>query len=133
MMWNVQYLYVQKNIYIWHVDSGCSKHVKGDPNKFISLKIKKGKVTFRNNLSSKIIGKGIVAIRDKIKAEFFFLVKKLKPNILSVSQTCDQGHICIFDSKKCEIKRKDSGKLVGIAVRTPRNVYILENEEQCKN
>ena len=38
---------------------------------------------------------------------------------------------CIFDSKKCEIRRKDSGKLVGTAVRTPRNVYILENEEQC--
>ena len=37
----------------------------------------------------------------------------------------------IFDSKKCEIKRKDLGKLVGTIVRTPSNVYILENEEQC--
>ena len=44
---------------------------------------------------------------------------------------CDQGHICIFDSKKCEIKRKYLGKLVGTIVRTPSNVYILENEEQC--
>ena len=48
-----------------------------------------------------------------------------------MSQTCDQGQICKFDSKKCEIRRKDSGKLVGTVVRTPRNVYILENEEQC--
>ena len=48
-----------------------------------------------------------------------------------MSQNNDQGHIGIFDSKKCEIRRKDSGKLVGTAVRTPRNVYILENEEQC--
>ena len=40
-------------------------------------------------------------------------------------------HHCIFDSKKCEIRRNDSGKLVGIAIRTPSNVYILENEEQC--
>ena len=23
---------------LWHVDSGCSKHMTGDPNKFISLK-----------------------------------------------------------------------------------------------
>ena len=38
---------------------------------------------------------------------------------------------CIFDSKKCEIRRKDSGKLVGTAIRTSSNVYILENEEQC--
>ena len=70
-------------------------------------------------------------IREKMKAENVLLVRNLKPNLLSVSQTCDQGHICIFDSKKCEIKRKDSGKLVGTIVRTPSNVYILENEEQC--
>ena len=46
-------------------------------------------------------------------------------------QTYDQGHICIFDSKKCEIRKKISGKLIGIAVRTPSSGYILENEEQC--
>ena len=46
---------------------------------------------------------------------------------------CDQGHTHThtFDSKKCEIKRNDSGKLVGTTARTPSNVYILENEEQC--
>ena len=26
---------------LWHIDSGCSKHMTGDPNKFISLKINK--------------------------------------------------------------------------------------------
>ena len=67
---------------LWHVNSGCSKHVIGDPNKFISLKRnQKGKVTFGNNLSSKIIGKGTVAIRDKMKAENVLLVKNLKPNL----------------------------------------------------
>ena len=72
-----------------------------------------------------------MVIRDKMKAENVLLVENLKPNLLSVSQTYDQGHICIFDSKKCEIKRKDSRKLVGTAVRNPSNVYILENKEQC--
>ena len=81
---------------IWHVDSGYSKHLTGDPNKFISLKInQKGKVTFGDNLSSKIIGKGTMALRDKMKAKFFFLVNNLKPNILSVRKTCDQGHMYI--------------------------------------
>ena len=80
----------------------------GDPNKFIILrKGNKGKVTFGYNMSSKIIGKGTTAINNKIKAENVLLVEDLKPNLLSVSQTCDQGHICIFDSK-CETKRKDS-------------------------
>ena len=81
---------------IWHVDIGCSKHIIGDPNKFISLKInKKGKVTFGDNISSKIFGKGTMDLRDKMKAENVLLVKNLKPNILSVSQTCDQGHMYI--------------------------------------
>ena len=104
-----------------------------DSNKFISLRRdQKGKVTFGDNISSKIIGKGTVAIRDnKIKAENVLLVENLKPNLLSVSQTCDQGHICIFYYEKCEIRKKDLGKLVGIDVRNSSNVYILENEEQC--
>ena len=72
-----------------------------------------------------------MALRDRMKAKNVLLVKNLKPNLLSVRQTCDQGHICIFDSKKCEIRRKDSGKLVGTIVRNPSNVYILEKEEKC--
>ena len=114
------------------MDSGCSKHMAGDPTKFLSLKRKqKGKVTFGDNISSKIIRKGTMAIRDKMKDENVLLVESLKPNLLSVSQTCDEGHICIFHSNKCEIRRKDTRNIVGTAVRTPRNVYILENEEQC--
>jgi hypothetical protein len=61
------------------------------------------------------------------------LVEKLKPILLSANQTCDQGHICIFDSHKCEIRKKNSGKLVGTAPRTPENVYILNRKlnEAC--
>ena len=114
------------------MDSGFSKHMIGDPTKFLSLKRKqKTMVTFVDNLSSKIIGKGRVVIRDKMKAKNVLLVEKLKPNLFSVSQICDQGHICIFHSNNCEIIRKYLGKHVGTVVRTPRNVYILENEEQC--
>ena len=69
-----------------------------------------------------------MALRHKMKAENVLLVKNLKHDLLSVSQACAKGHICIFDSKKCEIRRKYLGKLIGTAVRTPSNVYILENE-----
>ena len=45
----------------------------GDPNKFIILrKSNKGKVTFGDNMSSKIIGKDTTAINNKIKAENVF-------------------------------------------------------------
>ena len=45
-----------------HLDSGCSKHMIGDPNKFITLKDNKGKVNFGENLSSKIIVKGTIVV-----------------------------------------------------------------------
>ena len=82
---------------LWHLDSGCSKHMTDDSSKFTTLKYHKRKVTFGDSLSSKIIGKGTIVVNSKIKAENVLLVENLKPNLLSVSQTCDQGHICIFD------------------------------------
>ena len=120
-----------KNQNLWHLDSGCSKHMTGDLNKFLTLKDNKGKVAFGDNLSSKIIGKGICVVNNKIKEENVLLVENLKTNIFSVSQTCDQGHICIFYSKKCEIGEKDLGRIFGTAVRNSNNVYIRENENQC--
>ena len=61
------------------------------------------------------------------------LIENLKHNLLSVSQTCDQGHIVISDSQKCEIRREDSGKLVVVEPTTSSDVYILEikQEEKC--
>ena len=56
-----------KNQKLWNLDSGCSKHMICDPTKFITLKDNKGKVTFGDNLSSKIIGKGIGVVNNKIK------------------------------------------------------------------
>ena len=114
------------------MDNWCSKHMTGDPNKFVKLrKYNKGRVTFRDNMYSKIIGKDTIVVNSKIKAENVLLVENLKHNLLSVSQTCDQRNICIFHSKKCEISKKDSRIIVGTIVRNSNNVYILENENQC--
>ena len=56
---------------LWHLDSGCSKHMTGDPSKFMTLKDNKGKVTFGDILSSRIINKGTTVVNSKIKAEMF--------------------------------------------------------------
>jgi hypothetical protein len=58
----------------------------------------------------------------------------MKHNLLSVCQMFDQGHKVTFDSQKCEIRREDSGKLVGIATRNSSNIYVLSeigNEKCC--
>ena len=77
-------LYAIENQNLWHMDSVSSKHITCDPTKFLSLKrMQKGNVTFEDNLSSKIIRKGTMASRDKMKAENVMLVENLKPNLLS--------------------------------------------------
>jgi hypothetical protein len=99
----------------------------GDKNRFISLKKERdGSVSFGNENSTIIIGKGTIKLGSKdAKAENVLLVENMKHNFLSVSQMCDQGHRLIFDSEKCEIRKEGSGKLVATTVRTPNNIYIL--------
>ena len=119
----------------WYIDSVSSKHMTRDQSKFLKFNKKaKGKVTFGDNMSAKTLGKGTVSLgNNKTKAEYVLLVENIKPNILSVIQTCDEGHILTFDSQKCEIKKKDIGKLVVVAPRTSSNVYLLniDQEEKC--
>jgi hypothetical protein len=65
--------------------------IAGEKNKFLSLKKeKKGNVTFGDNVSTKIFGKETIILgNDRMKAKNVLLVENLKPNLLSVSQTCD--------------------------------------------
>jgi hypothetical protein len=113
----------QKKCY-WYVDSGCSKYMTGDRDKFLTLQEERdGSFSFGNDDSSKIIGKCIVQIGNKTEKEKnVLLVEDMKHNILSVSQMCDQGHKVTFDSQKCEIRKEGSGKLVSTAARTSSNI-----------
>jgi hypothetical protein len=119
----------------WYVDSGCSKHMTGDRDRFLKLrKERDGSVSFRNGDSAKIIGKGTVRIGNKnTKAENVLLVEYMKHNLLSVSQMCDQGHKVTFNSQKCEIRKEGSGKLIATATRTSSNIYVLSEigNEKC--
>jgi hypothetical protein len=119
-----------------YVDSGCSKHMKGDRDKFLTLqKERDGSIFFGNDDSTKIIGKGTVRIGNKNeKAENVLLVEDMKNNILSVSQMCHQGHKVSFDSLKCEIRKEGSRKLVATVARTSSSIYVLReigNEKCC--
>jgi hypothetical protein len=63
----------------------------GDKDKFLTLrKERDGSVSFKNDDSTKIIGKGTVRIGNKnTKAENVLLIEDMKHNILSVIQMCD--------------------------------------------
>jgi len=79
-----------KEIY-WYIDNEFSRHMNGDENKFLKLKRDKGgNVSFGDNKSSKIIGKGKVSLgSQKAIVENVLLVEYLKHDFLSVSRLCD--------------------------------------------
>ena len=43
-----------------------------------------------------------------------------------MSQICDHGHTCVFDSTECEIMNISTNKVVATTTRTPHNIYIIE-------
>jgi hypothetical protein len=128
-------LQAKKKKHGWYVDNVCSKHMTGDRDRFITLrKERDGSFSFKNDDSSKIIGKGTVRIGNKnTKVENVLLVEDMKHNILSVIQMCDQGHKVTFDSQKCEIIKEGSGKLIATTVITSRKIYVLSEigNEKC--
>jgi hypothetical protein len=71
----------------WYIDSGCSSHMTGDQDKFISLKRKGGNVAFGDDSSAKILGEGVVELgRKNVKEKNVLLVEDLNHNLLSVSK-----------------------------------------------
>jgi hypothetical protein len=77
----------------WYVDNGCSKHMTGDRDMFLTLrKERDGSISFGNDDSTKIIGKGIVRIGNKnTKEENVLLVEDMKHNLLSITQPMYNG------------------------------------------
>jgi hypothetical protein len=106
----------------------------GIKHNFVTLdEGKEGTFIFGNEQSARIIGRGTVCLNNKnIMAENVLLVEDMEHNLLSISQTCDKRHYMIFDSKNCQIRYVKTNRLVGIATRTPNNIYILdEKKENC--
>ncbi|XP_050914601.1 uncharacterized protein LOC127129463 [Lathyrus oleraceus] len=90
---------------LWYLDSGCSKHMTRDINKFSNLKLKaKGFVTYGDNNKGKILGKGIVGAPPFTSIEDVLYVEGLKHNLLSISQLCDKGFKIKFTKDECLIE-----------------------------
>ncbi|KAJ9535789.1 hypothetical protein OSB04_un001058 [Centaurea solstitialis] len=122
---------------IWHIDSGCSRHMTG--NKFILQNFKHfegGHVAFGDNpKGGKIKGKGKIS-KDKMSFEDVFYVEQLRYNLLSVSQVCDKKFGVFFTDSECLILApgfKIDENLV--LLRSPRkdNVYCLDLERIPSN
>lgn len=77
----------------WILDNRCSRHMTGDKSKFVELNVNKkhGTVTFGDNRSCEIIGKGKIG-NGKVNINNVHLVNGLEFNLISVSQLMDNEH-----------------------------------------
>ena len=108
---------------LWYLDSGCSRHMTGNKTLFKTLfEGKIGTVMFEDGSKSVIKGIGTVDILGLPVFEDVWYVDRLKANLLSISQICDNGLNVLFTKYECEILDGE-GDCMCIGVRTANNCY----------
>ncbi len=110
----------------WYLDSGCSRHITGNVEQFITLESKKdGVVTYGDNGKGFIIGKGKIYITPSTFIENVLLVNGLKHNLLSISQFCDKGLKVTFEASICIITNPKDNSIVLMGHRHG-NIYMVD-------
>ena len=110
----------------WYLDNGCSRHMIGNKNCFLSFEKKDGGlVTLGNNDKGKIRGKSTIGKLNSAKIENVQYVEGLKHNLLIISQLCDSGFEVIFKPNICELRQTSSNKLLFSRSRK-KNLYVLD-------
>ena len=70
-----------------------------DKEKFLTLKKDRGgDVVFVDNGTTRILGRGTIALKGNAKAQEVLYVDGLKHDLLSVGQICDSNHNITFFS-----------------------------------
>ncbi|XP_070051545.1 uncharacterized protein [Nicotiana tomentosiformis] len=102
----------------WYMDSGCSKHMTGSTNDFLSLKaLQGGSVSFGNGKKGYILGVGRIGKSLSHSIENVYYVNRLKYSLLSVSQICDKENKMDFVLKICTVTNLVTGEVVLVAKR----------------
>ena len=91
------------NSCLWYLDSGCSRHMTGDKSLFKTLKENVGDyVTFGDGSHAQVLGKGTIEILGSLLKDVLY-IKRLKANLLSITQICDEDFLVQFSKKGCLI------------------------------
>ena len=110
----------------WILDSGCSRHLIEDENKFFSLEVKVGGiVTFGDNINDKVIRIDKIPISSSSCIENVLLVEGLKYNLLCISQLCDKNFNISFKSSICNVAYSITNDIIFNGYRN-KNVYVVD-------
>ena len=111
------------NSCLWYLDNGCSRHMTGDKTLFKTLKEKVGDyVTFGDGSHAQVLGKRTIEIPGLPLLKDVLYIKRLKANLLSITQICDENFLVQFSKKGCIIINEE-GIRVMEGNRTTDNCY----------
>nr|GFA61063.1 integrase, catalytic region, zinc finger, CCHC-type, peptidase aspartic, catalytic [Tanacetum cinerariifolium] len=99
-------------IYLWIIDSGCSKHMTGNRDLLTNFVEKfLGTGHFGNNDFVVIVGYGDVVIGSMTIKKVYY-VEGLGHNLFSVGQFCDKGLEVAFRKSTCFVQNEDGVDLL---------------------
>ncbi|GJQ89181.1 retrovirus-related pol polyprotein from transposon TNT 1-94 [Tanacetum coccineum] len=118
-------------IVLWYLDSGYSKHMKGDRSRLRNF-VKKfiRTVRFGNDHFGAIIGYGDYVIGDSVISRVYY-VEGLGHNLFSVRQFCDSDLEVAFRKHSCYVRDTDGVEL--IKGSRGSNLYTISVEDMMKS
>nr|GEV05498.1 hypothetical protein [Tanacetum cinerariifolium] len=119
------------NIFLWIIDSGCSKHMTGScalltnfVEKFLET------VRFGNNDFAVIAGYGDVVIGSMTIKKVYY-VEGLVHNLFSVGKFCDKGLEVAFRNSTCFVRNEDGADF--LTGDRSSNLYTIALNEVASN
>ncbi|CAM8910823.1 unnamed protein product [Rhodiola kirilowii] len=110
----------------WYFDSGCSRHMTGNPKFLTNIERFNGKsVTFGDGVEGRVLGRGTLKVPGLLRLTNVFLVEGLQANLISISQLCDGDNHVQFTQNKC-IVQNNQNQIVLTGRRAPNNCYLLD-------
>ncbi|GJW18610.1 putative ribonuclease H-like domain-containing protein [Tanacetum coccineum] len=110
-------------IVLWYLDSGCCKHMTGDPSQLTNFVNKfLGTVKFGNDHMEKILGYGDYQIGNVTISRVYY-VEGLGHNLFSVGQFCNSNLEVAFRQHTCFIKNLEGVDL--LTGSRGNNLYTL--------
>ncbi|CAM8937138.1 unnamed protein product [Rhodiola kirilowii] len=110
----------------WYFDSGCSRHMTGNPKFLTNIERFNGKyVTFGDGIEGRVLGRGTLKVPGLPRLTNVFLVEGLQENLISISQLCDGDNHVQFTQNKC-IVQNNQNQIVLTGRRAPNNCYLLD-------
>nr|GEV21834.1 integrase, catalytic region, zinc finger, CCHC-type, peptidase aspartic, catalytic [Tanacetum cinerariifolium] len=109
---NNLFIFDDESIYLWIIDSGCSKHITGN-RALLTNFVEKflGTIRFGNNDFAVIAGYGDVVIRSMTINKVYY-VEGLGHNLFSVGKFCDKGLEVAFRKSACFVRNEDGVDLL---------------------